>query len=807
MHSHSSCIVLCAGSGGVAIGRELAKFAGKRRASNLIFLEARTSGTVRSLTVDDELADEDLSLERAVGSFLSIANPNVTNPANYMFALRMVVLGKYGEISPAALGDLIEESALVADRRIGGRRTIECMFYLPPSPESLREPFKQSSEGSPVSSTGAATEYIEAFQSALGAADYCWWFTSMNSLGLSLPEAACEAFAALLYAAVSVTPESYASSFDIMAARPLHLCAGFAELSVSRADIVACLSARYLARLIRRRYLRAREVHMESMSKSVREVADACEKLIEDIALTPGKERIWKGWDKSVPDFSSDNISGFLARQRTALSSFFGSLPGIRKQGRSSARHGMQDFLRSFRAELEQIDRYYLGAASTCIDFVSRIAAFLIDMSDFDEEDPNPANIQTVRREFDTAFAEAVHFLCDVNTDEARQRFVKARSDLSRIERLIAISAPPAVSAERWAEIHWGIEGSAGLTKAACDAEKRLRERWNDWLQSLARKEAKMQGAIDAVPSERKRRDDAIEAAERELHRSAEEYRRLAQKLKYLSGWSRFFASAPWTPCGRQLRRLHSRVGELRSHVLPTDGLRVAEAYSNRAQLEVQRIFYRIRDGTLQLILNCVRSAYKDQSATITVLEEIATRNSRAGMAVDPCPFSRALISDDDLEIILDDFERNQELSPHQEYPGFLDVVSRPPEDIEAALIDHSRPLLQEMQSRPISYYIQTAGCDLNVALTWMRHASQPWFPYDPPDVDESVVVLADDGSWRNGPLRGAFPGAKWVANRTSDSAAVFRVRPIGTFDQVLSHLSRRGFLPIGKRVVISAAH
>jgi hypothetical protein len=245
-------------------------------------------------------------------------------------------------------------------------------------------------------------------------------------------------------------------------------------------------------------------------------------------------------------------------------------------------------------------------------------------------------------------------------------------------------------------------------------------------------------------------------------------------------------------------------LGELRRHVLPTNALRVAEAYSNRAELEVQRILYGIRDDTVQLVLNRVRSSHEDQSATLRALEEISTRNSRSGLPIDPCPFARALISDDNLDGILDDFERNCESEADQLNAGFLELVSHPLEEVEAALFERSRALLQALQSRPISAYIQAARCDLDAALIWMRHASRPWFPYEPPYPDESVVILADDHTWGSGPLRGAFPGAQWIGNRTSDSAAVLRVQPIGTFDQVRLHLGRRGFLPVAKP---AAAH
>src|SRR5205085_6324456 len=118
-----------------------------------------------------------------------------------------------------------------------------------------------------------------------------------------------------------------------------------------------------------------------------------------------------------------------------------------------------------------------------------------------------------------------------------------------------------------------------------------------------------------------------------------------------------------------------------------------------------------------------------DQLATVRALEEISTRNSRAGLRIDPCPFARALFFDDNLNSILDDFERHCESGVDQQIPGFLDLVSRPLKEVEATLFDRSRALLQELQSRPISYYIQTARCDLEAALIWIRHASRPWFP------------------------------------------------------------------------------
>ncbi|HEX3681762.1 MAG TPA: hypothetical protein VHU83_04405 [Bryobacteraceae bacterium] len=793
----------------MAIGNRLARLARIRNAPGICVLEALSQEefcTTRRLTGNDDTGHrEQTSLEKAVGSFLSIANPTLMASVDSVLVLRMVVLGEYGEISIAALRDLIDELKLIARRRVGGRHTIECMFYLATPAEPPPEPLTEGVvEGVSILPTGFETEYVEASRSALGASDYCWWFTTMNSLGLSLSDDSCTAVATLVYAVVSTTPESYAAHFDCTAARPLHLCAGYAEITVSRADIERCLIARHMARVVRRRYLRACEPDVERITEVVRRLTEAFENLLEEVALTPGKERIWKGWDKSIPDFSSGEISGFLGLQKDALTGCFESLPRVRNQGRSSAALGIRGFLEYFRTELSRIDNQHRGAACACTELISRVSAFLIDISEPDEEDPSPANIQTVRRRFDEEFAETVHFPNRVDIHEARQRLVNARSHLSRMLRLKIISAPPAVSGERWNGIHWKTEGSAGLAQSISNAEKRVLEAWKECLQSLAEKEEKMQGAIDEVTSERKRRDEAIKAAEHDLQRSAEECRRLARKLRQIPAWSRFLASAEWTPCGARLRGLHERLGELRRHILPTNALRAADAYSDRAELEVERIFYRVRDDSVQLVLNRVRSSHDDLSATVKALQEISTINSRAGLRIDPCPFSRALISDDNLDAILDDFERNCESEANQQYPSFLELVSRSREELEGALLERSRALFQAFEPRPISDYIRAAQCDLKAALIWMKHVSRPWFPYEAPHPDESVLVLADENTWRDGALRGAFAGARWIGNRTSDWAAVLRVQPIGTFDQVRLHLNQRGFLPVAKA---AAAH
>jgi hypothetical protein len=228
----------------------------------------------------------------------------------------------------------------------------------------------------------------------------------------------------------------------------------------------------------------------------------------------------------------------------------------------------------------------------------------------------------------------------------------------------------------------------------------------------------------------------------------------------------------------------------------------VAEAHSNRAELEFQRVLYRIRDDTVQLLLDRMRSSHEALSATIAALEEISTSNSRAGLRITSCPFSRALISDDDLETMLDDFEGSFERGVDLQYPSFLELVSRPVEEIEDALFDRSRALFQALPPRSVSDYIQAARCDLDAALIWMRHASRPWFPCEASQPDEVVLVIADYSTWGNGPLHAAFAGAQWIGSRTTDSAAVLRVQPIGTFDQVRAYLRGRGILPAAKTTV-----
>src|SRR5262245_19116434 len=112
MQSHCPSVVVCAGSRGVAIGHVLARLARHRSALGLIVLEAASdkgSCTVRPVTGDETGDPEKVTLEKAVGSFLSIGNPTLAIPADPLLALRMVLVGEYGEISAALLTHLIGE--------------------------------------------------------------------------------------------------------------------------------------------------------------------------------------------------------------------------------------------------------------------------------------------------------------------------------------------------------------------------------------------------------------------------------------------------------------------------------------------------------------------------------------------------------------------------------------------------------------------------------------------------------------------------------------------------------------------------
>ncbi|MGH9764794.1 MAG: hypothetical protein ACREAC_28500, partial [Blastocatellia bacterium] len=385
-------IVFCTGRTGEAVGERLSPAADRPRTQSTLSLWAVRMGEGEQTIVpigksggvdtQERRAVVSPTIEGAVSAVvadvLSLRDWRLLATMERPVNLRLSLVSATWEITPSALSDFAAAFRSAAHRHLGSTCVTDVCLLLPglkpdgPNPDVA--PDVADVDVDVAVDAGVETGNVHALLSAMteapprndpefwpGSFTYCWWLDRINGSGLTLDRLPSSTgdIATAIGGLLATAPEHLPPP-AVLAAPPLQMSAGYGELFVPREAVFECLRARYACQLIQRCFLDKRDrVNQKRARWRAWEftLSPECDGALKGIEFTRGGERIWTGFDWTVPPpvFEGD-VNEFLLNMRALLSRFLDSdLAYLRGQFESSGRARLSSLQKALDREAKDL--------------------------------------------------------------------------------------------------------------------------------------------------------------------------------------------------------------------------------------------------------------------------------------------------------------------------------------------------------------------------------------------------------------------------------------------------------------------
>jgi hypothetical protein len=744
---------------------------------------AHTEQFITSHTISDSVA-------AVIADVLSLRDGRIPPMMERPVSLRLSLVGAAWEITPLLLSSFAAAFHSSAQQHVGARYFTEACFLLP--------------DLMPSAPPGAAERVQELLRVIEGCPDsqdpgfradpisYCWWFSRINASGLTLDTfpSSIDDIATVIHGLLSTAPEYLPCLPTILTPPPQHMSVGYGELFVARERVFEYLRARYACQLVQRLFLDKSNCVDRKRARQrawAFTLSPECEGALREIELTPGGERIWKGFHPGIPEqVLEGEADEFLFNMRDSLDRFLKTdLARLRGQFELSGRSRRGTFLARLETEVQDIAERTEGGLFEAREFLEEVEAFLLETTDVSEGE-KPMNLQEMRRGFDRAFAATLHWERSTDPNERGSKVQQLRQQLRQLTRLRNMSAPPALEPAIFEVLRWGEAGDAGtsLDQRIEETSRQLREEVASWAQEVAIAEQELQLARHMIEPEQERRAHEIERSEETLRQVAAECKKLRFELAQVQetpGWR-------WLDRRRQTRMLkekNERLAQLLGETLPRQARQVVSCYAGRMELSIDRAVYEVRDNVIHDALGRVRKLHQRLVDAIDTLNGIRDSFGSLQVPTDGGVLRRSLIADVDLEALLGQLTQGLDGPALRKCPSAWDVCCQSTAKTEQQLREAAREPFAVVLTWVISDFLRLLGpqsAKLEALFGWLKCVSQPLFQPTGDTVDYSIVRTVDEPGLAR-LLRHAFREAVWIDDQKTPAVVVLQLRQIPRAD------------------------
>jgi hypothetical protein len=798
-------IVLCVEPTGAAIGERLARVQRGQLMDSPLFLWAvhvdedvptiapikRCEDVVAQIGQGVAYATIGDGVAALVADVLSLRDWRIPPMMERPVGLRLSLVGAPWEIKPSLLLNFAAAFHSSAQKHVGVRYFTEACFLLPdlvasapPDAAERVQDLVSLIDGDPDSSN---SHFLA------GSFSYCWWFGRINASGLTLASfpSVIEDIATVIHGLLTTAPEHLPRSQVIISGRPQHMSVGYGELFAPREEVFECLKARYACQLIQRLFLdKSNRVDHKRARRRAWDftLSSECIGALREIELTPGGERIWKGFHPEIPEQVMDGeVEEFLFNMQDSLEKFFNiDLLRLRSDFELSSCARREALLTGLESEVRDIAERASGGLFEAQAFLAEVEAFLLKTDGLSEGE-RPINLQEIRRWFDIDFAKSVHPQGSASIDELGAKVRDLQEQLRQLTRLRNISAPPALEAGVYEALRWSEDNQAqvSLDERIERLSEQLQEEVRLWGQKVANAEEDLQGARREIEPDEARRDQKIKEREEMLRQAALKYRillfELAQAIKTADRlWFGRFRLR------RALKEKNERLGKLRDVMLPQLARQVVAAYAERMQLSIDRAVYEVRDSIIQDALKHGRELHKKVVDAIDMLNGIRDDLSDVQVPTASSVLRRSVVTDVDLESLVKRLTNGAAEPGFPMRPSASDVCFQPATKTAGQIQEEAGKPFTVILSWRIADFVTLLGpqsAKVEALIGWLKHVSQPLFPFRGEDtVNYSIVRAVDDPSLGR-LLRHAFPEAAWPDDPKTPAAVVLQFMQIPRVD------------------------
>ena len=812
----SPTIVFCLGGTGRAIGERLAGILAENYSSSPLTVwavdqheneYALTPLLTHAKPVAQFPGPLDQVVADAIAASLSLEDCRITMSVEAPVNLRLSLLAAPGEIQSSFLSELATHLHISAKRHCGAGYLVEGFFILPelatPSAgnaEALQELFDRIE--APASDRNSTSALFS----------YCWWLGRINTRGLALPpfpSSAGEITSVVL--GVLTTPlQQLPASITLLSGRSQHMSVGHAELFVSREKLFQYLRSCYTGQLIKSGFLDRRScVDEQAVQKFVWEFAQSaeCAGLLSEVDLTPGGDRIWKGFHVEIPaEVCDGDLDNFMASIHGASRKFFSELKELRKEFELSGRFRRVTFLTQLETKVQELVEHSRGGLFETRAFLDEMQSLLLETVEIAEGE-KATNLQEIRREFDRAFAETIQLQASPSAREHEAKVKELRRQLDRLTRLRNIFAPPALDAAIVDVLSWrGIdEADATLDDGIATILSQLQTEVIAWAQATAGTEHVLQYARYEVAPEIARREDAIKKAEERLYTSAAECRNLRLELELVRNGLRW----KWFPSTwheRSLRNKNERLEHLQNVLLQQQAREVINTHASRMQLSIDWIIYDVRSKLIHSALDQVRLLHRKISHAIETLNGISDSCASMDPALNEHLLRKSFLSESDLETLLENLTKSLPAVSLDGCPSAWEICCQSAEKTAAQLKEIAGKRFMAILDWTIDDFLRvlkTPNHRLETLIAWLQNASQPLFPHPDERTFEYALIRASENSDVARIVRHTLPEAIWFEPTASSSISVLQLRHL----PVSKHSPAEIHVPLGPHTDESDCH
>ena len=792
-------IVFCLGTTGLAIGERLACTLAENHSSSPLTVWAvdqhEDEYTLTPVSNHEKLTPQflgpmDQIVADVIATSLSLGDGRITMSIETAVYLRLSLLATPGDIESSLLSDFANNLHISAQRHCGTGYLVEAFFILPGNTETLPELFSRIEA---PALDGNSTNPLFS---------YCWWLGRINTRGLALPpfpSSAGEITSVVL--GVLTTPlQQLPASITLLSGRSQHMSVGHAELFVSREKLFHYLRSCYTCQIIRSGFLDRRScVDEEAVQKLVWEFTQSaeCAGLLSEVDLTPGGERIWKGFHVEIPaEVCDGDLDNFMADIHGASRKFFSELKEQRKKFELSGRVREATFLTQLETKVQEMVEHSRGGPFEARAFLDEMQSLLLETVAVAEGE-KPSNLQAIRREFDHGFAETIQSEASPSAREHEANIRELRRQLDRLTRLRNIFTPPALDAAvvevlRWPGIDWkGATLDDGIAAILSELQKEVIA----WAQATAASENGWQHARYEVAPEVTRREDAIKKAEESLCAGAAECRNLLLELELarkILRW-KWFLSA-WHE--RSLRKRNERLDYLQN-VLLQQAREVVSTHASRMQLSIDWIIYDVRSKLIHSALNQVRSLHRKISHAIETLNGITDSCASMNLTLDENLLRKSFLSESDAEMLLENLTKTLPAVSLDGCPSAWEICCQSAEKTAAQFeAVAGRPIMAILDWTIDDFLraLKTPNHRLETLSTWLQNAGRPLIPHQDDRTLEYAFIRASENSEVARIVRHTLPEAIRLEPGTTTSISLLQLRYL----PMSKHLPAEIHVPLG---------
>jgi len=242
----------------------------------------------------------------------------------------------------------------------------------------------------------------------------------------------------------------------------------------------------------------------------------------------------------------------------------------------------------------------------------------------------------------------------------------------------------------------------------------------------------------------------------------------------------------------RKLEEQNNRLRYVQRVQLPQAVRQVASAYQSRAQLEIDRIIYDVRDHIIQRFLGSIRSEHQKLAATITELTALQVRFTSTTAPTTGCLLQSNLVLVSDLVELLRSVASDAGMAGLPRLPSAWDLTRLSGAEIEQQLLTRCGEPLKVLLSWQIDDFLralQRPNSTIEEALADLKTVSLPLLSGFDGNRTDYVLIRAGANSDLSRMLRALVPDARWVDNPDGSSLAVLQLECIQNIRSALSVL------------------